>query len=198
LNFNPGVVNVAFVRSTTGTNAAAVDLQGVSGKTEELDGFPSTSWVLPSGVVPDAAAKKVKMKSFPHQNRSNSSDAAYTKERQKVQPSFKASDLKQRLYGVIYPSDWTVGTPVHRSGQNMAHELGHILGLFHRGSGGENNFNSKSKLSDDEVNSLDDKGKKRGHPWRENVMGYDVDRGLDVDLIQTITVRKHPAAKNKP
>ena len=197
LNFNPGVLNVAFVRSTTGTNAAATDLQGVAGKTEELDGFPSTSLVLPSGVLPDAAAKKVKMKSFSHQNRSNSSDTAYVKARKKVQASFSMDDLKKRLYGVIYPSDWTVGAPEHDSGQNMAHEIGHILGLFHRGSGGENNVATGFKLSDDDVNSVDDKGKKRGHPWRENIMGYDVRRGLDADLIQTITVRKHPGLKNK-
>lgn len=197
LNFNPGVINVAFVRSTTGTNAAAVDLQGVSGKKEELDGFPSTSWVLPSGVPPDAAAKKIKMDTFPHQNRSNSSDAAYVKARKKVQASFSTDDIKKRLYGVIYPSDWTASSSVHASGQNMAHELGHILCLFHRGSGGENNWDTKTKLSDDGVNSEDDKGKKRGHPWRENVMGYDVQRGLDVDLIQTAAVRKHPGLKNK-
>lgn len=197
LNFNPTVLNIAFVRSTTGTNAAATDIQGVSGKSEELDGFPSTSWVLPSGVLPDAAAKKIKMDTFPHQNRSNSSDAAYVKARKKIQASFSTDDIKKRLYGVIYPSDWTVGSTDHASGQNMAHEIGHILCLFHRGSGGENNVATGFKLSDDGVNSVDDKGKKRGHPWRENVMGYDIRRGLDADLIQTMAVRKHPGLKNK-
>lgn len=199
LNFNPGVINIAFVRSTTGTNAAATDIQGVAGQKEELDGFPSASWVLPSGVPPDGAAKKIKMTTFPHVNRSNSSDAAYVKARQKVQASFSTDDIKKRLYGVIYPSDWTAVSSVHASGQNMAHELGHILSLFHRGSGGENNWDKATaiKLSDDQVNSEDVKGKKRGHPWRENVMGYDVMRGLDVDLLQTIAVRKHPGLKNK-
>lgn len=197
LNFNPTVLNIAFVRSTTGTNAAATDIQGVSGKSEELDGFPSTSWVLPSGVLPDVAAKKIKMDTFPSQKRSNSSDAAYVKARKKIQASFSTDDIKKRLYGVIYPSDWTVGATNHASGQNMAHELGHILCLFHRGSGGENNVAGGFKLSDDGVNSVDDAGKKRGHPWRENVMGYDIRRGLDADLIQTIAVRKHPGLKNK-
>ncbi|WP_347988694.1 hypothetical protein [Methylomonas sp. AM2-LC] len=197
LNFNPGVLNVAFVRSTTGTNAAATDLQGVSGKSVELDGAPSSSWVLPSGVPPDGAAGKIKMTSFPHQNRSNSTDHAYINARKKLQASFTSDDLHKRLYGIIYPSDWTVGSSVHASGQNLAHEMGHILGLYHRGSGGENNFTTVSKLSDDQVNCVDTFGNKRGHPWRENVMGYDVLRGMDADLLQTMVVRKHPGLTDK-
>lgn len=201
LNFNPGVFNIAYVTSTTGGNAVATDVPGLQKTNETNSDTPSASWVLPTGVPPDVASKPVKMKSLEPHVRSNSSDSAYVKERKKVQASFTTNDIRNRLHGLIYPSNWgtALGNQHPRWAQNLAHELGHVLGLLHRGSGGHINGGSvPGILSDDGVDSTDLSNKKRGHPWFENVMGYDTTRGFDIDLIQTPVVRRHPAAKPKP
>lgn len=50
------------------------------------------------------------------------------------------------------------------------------------------------------MNSLDNTGAQRGHPWNENVMTYGyggahaaAPRALDIDLIQAPVIRRHPA-----
>lgn len=193
LNFNPGVFNIAYVRSTQQGVAAATDIRGTSGANEVLGGTPSTSWVLPTGVAPDGAAGNVTMRTFSPFTRSNSSDAAYARARHAANPSFQTTDMR-RIMGVTYPSVWN-GTDAQHA-QNLAHELGHVLCLRHRGSGGHLGVD-RGVLSDDRVNGADANGRRRGHPWLENVMGYDNDIGLDVDLIQTAAVRKHPSAVSR-
>ncbi len=200
LNFNPGVFNIAYVTSTTGGNAVATDVPGLTKTNETNSDTPSASWVLPTGVAPDVASKPVKMKSLEPHVRANASDAAYVTNRKTVQPSFTTNDIRNRLYGVIYPSNWGTasGNQHHDWAQNLAHELGHVLGLLHRGNGGHVNGGTvPGILSDDGVDSSDLANTKRGHPWAENVMGYDTTRGLDLDLIQTPVVRRHPGAKPK-
>ena len=194
LNFRPLVVNIAYVRSCSENRAVASDTPGFDGKSQKLGGSPSTSWVIPSGVPPDATGKEVTMLTLGLFPRNNSSDAAYAKERAKTDPGFTLSDINKRLYSLMAPSIWTPNTNSPDWGQNISHELGHVLALRHRGSGDTD----KKPLSDDGVNSVDNKKKKRGHPWNENIMTYDNQRGLDIDLIQTAVVRRHPAAKKKP
>ncbi len=200
LNFRPGVLHAVYVRSTTTGRAAATDIQGVDGKAFEQDGKPTSSWVVPSGVPPDKdPTKKLKLKTFKSSDRLKNKapgDDKYVKDRNKADASFSKPDMG-RLYAVVLPSDWTwngTGTDAN-AGVNLAHELGHALGLHHRGSGDADN----PPLSNDNINSVDTAGKQRGHPWNENVMTYGyggpfqaAPRAQDIDLIQAPIVRKHP------
>jgi hypothetical protein len=196
-NFRPGVINIAYIRSTVQQRAVASDIQGVSGNDENLDGTPSTSWVKPSGVTMDAAAKKVTMKTFSSSKRQQNKgpgDGGFIVGRHTNDASFTAATMGQ-LYACMIPSDWWQPNRQDQSGVNLAHELGHVLGLRHRGSGDSGN----PPRSDDGVNSPDLKNKTRGHPWHENIMTYgyggnaDPPINLDLDLIQAAVVRRHPA-----
>lgn len=204
LNFRPGALHAVYVRSTTTGRAAATDIQGVDGKDYELGGKPTSSWVIPSGVPPDAdPTQKLKLKTFESSNRPTKKapgDDVYATARSLADKKFQKSDMG-RIYAVVLPSDWSWGNNTGsepNAGVNLAHELGHALGLHHRGSGDATN----PPLSNDNINSVDNTGAQRGHPWNENVMTYGYGgalaaepRALDIDLIQTPIVRKHPACK---
>jgi hypothetical protein len=198
LNFRPGVVHAVYVRSTKTGRAAATDIQGVDGKSYKLGGQPSASWVIPSGVPPEAAGGVLELKTFPDSKRPSKKapgDDAYVKARHKADATFTKEDMG-RIYAAVLPSDWSSSATDPNAGVNLAHELGHVLGLQHRGSGDANH----PPLSEDNINCDDVKGKKRGHPWHENVMTYgyggntaNIPRNLDIDLLQTAVIRKHPA-----
>src|SRR5262249_12012816 len=107
-NFRPGIINIAYIRSTVQQRAVASDIQGVSGNDEHLDGTPSASWVKPSGVAMDAAAKKVTMKTFPSNNRQKNKgpgDGGFIIGRQNVDTTFSPADMRL-LYACMIPSDW--------------------------------------------------------------------------------------------
>jgi hypothetical protein len=199
-NFKPGVVNIVFIFSLAGGSqfGIATDIQGIPIPNVSDSGTPSNSWVLPSGITPDAAAGKVTLKTFAGEKsrvkQPAAGDKAYIKARNTSNPPFAAADMN-RLHAAILPATW--GGGIASNGVNLAHELGHVLGLMHRGSGGLNNLNAH-KLSDDRINSKDLKNKMRGHPWLENVMTYGYAGpifAMDIDLLQASVIRQHPTVK---
>lgn len=198
-NFNPDVVSIVFIFSVSGGSqfGIATDIQGIPVANVSDSGTPSNSWVLPSGIAPDGAAGKVKMKTFAglrsRSKQRGPGDRAYVRARNRSNPPFVRNDMN-RLHAAHLPATW--GGTVESNGVNLAHELGHVLGLMHRGSGGMNNLLGR-KRSDDQVDSKDIKGKQRGHPWLENVMTYGYSGATifakDIDLLQASVIRQHPS-----
>jgi len=218
-NFRPGVINFAFCHSTSQTNAAAVDRNGIAGTAakvfngaggagivKQLGGSPSASWIKPSGVAGDAAGIVQNMSTIEPTDRANQAkqtDKAYVTARNTATPPFTAANMGS-LYAchcpVVWGRNWLVGTPppltnaqyVWNCGINLAHELGHILGLAHRGSG----WSPNPPLSGDGMDCVNQNGTNAGHPWAENIMtyGYGLATPLahDIDLIQASVVRTHP------
>ncbi len=186
MNFNPGVMHLAYLKSVVGDPAGvATERPQLDGKKEKVDGTPSASWRQPSGVKPDKAAEAVEMLTMPSSNARGTSD--FDKKIAKRRAWKKPEDAWKGLFGVILNDyvdpgneDWP---------QLIAHEVGHVLGLRHRGNGATD----KSKLpgSDDEVN--DPTG--TGYPLEENVMCYGFDRSQDFDLVQSKVIRRHPVTK---
>ena len=69
-----------------------------------------------------------------------------------------------------------------------------MLGLAHRGSGGNSSGPSADKMHFDTPTG------KRGHPWNENIMSYgyaafNPPLAHDIDLLQASVIRRHPAIR---
>jgi hypothetical protein len=167
------VVNIVFIHSISGGSqfGIATDIQGIPMANVSDSGTPSNSWVLPSGIAPDGAAGKVKMKTFAGERsrvrRPGPGDRAYVRARNRSNPPFVRNDMN-RLHAAHLPATW--GGSIQSNGVN----------------------------SDDQVNSKDTKGKQRGHPWLENVMTYGYGGATvfakDIDLLQASVIRQHPSA----
>jgi hypothetical protein len=101
-------------------------------------------------------------------------------------PALNDGDM-EKLFALVQ-SDFAV--PSHFDwGANIAHEAAHVLGLAHRGSGGNpraqgNGFNGPSADGVNDPNGA-------GYPYDENVMGYTTAKCQDFDLIQTKVMRGH-------
>lgn len=216
-NFRPGVINFAVVFSTSAGNAAAVERNGIEGSADSaksmgggtqyswtgngveksLGGSPSTSWIKPAGVGRDGQGVSQKMETIQPTDRvkqAKSFDKDFVTARKAADPSFTANHMGQ-LYSAQIPARWcnTVPNYVWNCGINIAHELCHVLGLAHRGSGG-----NSTGPSTDKMDFTDSTGAQRGHPWHENIMTYgyvniNPPRAHDIDLLQAMVVRRHPA-----
>ncbi len=76
----------------------------------------------------------------------------------------------------------------------LPHELGHVIGLHHRGCGTPVGIGSR-----DGVNHMAGTRNGHGHPWRENLMSYGTDReAQDMDMLQTMVVRGHALLHDTP
>lgn len=193
LNFRPGAMHLVYVKSLKDADAVgvAVDRPKLTGNTVSLSGTPSTSWVPPTGVDPDKASASVSMITMTASKARNSKeDTDYLAARKVADPT-TPDDAYDGLFGCIMPDyaepsdeDWP---------QTLAHEVGHVLGLRHRG-------NPQTKPAEGKVGSNDGVNGYggKGHPWLENVMSYGYKRSQDLDLIQTTVVRKHPSVLDKP
>jgi hypothetical protein len=225
-NFNPGVINFAIIFSAHTNNGAAVDRNGLegspdtgkqlakdfkytyngSGVKKRLDGSPSSSWIKPAGVGRDGAGIVQTINTINPTDRVKQArklDKDFIASRQATAAGFTAAKMGE-LYACQIPARWGNYRPnyIWHCGVNFAHELGHILGLAHRGCAGHKDY-SKPGLSADGMNFTNAAGEKWGHPWYENIMtyGYGWKTGLnpprahDVDLLQAIVVRRHPAIR---
>lgn len=140
-------------------------------------GNPSDSWVRPTGVFPDDDAKAIKMK--------------------RMGPSNLRADAQKPLCGdsaiaKLCACLITQLDDVANGSVTMAHELGHVIGLMHRGSGG-----NEVKGSTDGVNHLAGPRKGFGHPWNENCMTYGTDsEAQDFDMTQTMVARSHKLVRS--
>ena len=180
------------------------------GSTKKLGGDPSTSWIKPSGVAKDPAGVEQELTTIHPTDRvtqAKTIDKGFVNARNSAAPPFTAAMMGQ-LYAFIVPAAWGQGNLgdgtwtnaqyVWNCGINFAHELGHVLGLAHRGSG----FSATAPLSADGMDCKNQKGVMKGHPWDENIMTYGYGRVLpsahDLDLIQASVVRTHPAITYPP
>jgi len=129
LNFRPGVMHFVYIKTDTtpGDCGIATDQPGLDGKKESLASSPSPSWVRPSGIPPDGAARTVHMKTIAKSSRGKSkSDKDYLKAR-----GLPVNAMDQ-LFGLLLP-DYTIASDPDW-GKTLAHESGHVLGLAHRGN----------------------------------------------------------------
>jgi hypothetical protein len=186
LNQRAGVLNISYIRSHSGGDPSGLArdrMLSAASKTESLSGNPSTSWVFPTGVYPDAAGKTIKMETM-----------GPSTQRADTQKGVGGDRNLDKVCGLTI-SNWAA---VIDDANTVAHEAGHVLGLHHRGSGGYDAA-AGMKPSRDKVNHLAGSNAGNGHPWDENIMSYSgYDRAQDFDLIQTKTLRRHGLMKNAP
>jgi hypothetical protein len=156
-------------------------MKSPAAKTETLPGSPSTSWVFPTGVYPDADGKDVKMDTM-----------GPSTARPKEQKDLAGDGTFDNVHGLAV-ADWAAIVAWRNT---VAHEAGHVLGLHHRGSGGYATGAAMGP-SYDKVNHMAGPDAGKGHPWDENIMSYSgyTGRAVDFDLIQTIVMRRHPLLK---
>ncbi|MCU0735760.1 MAG: peptidoglycan-binding protein [Methylotetracoccus sp.] len=183
LNQRSGVFNVACLHSCAGKPnllGSAVDRRlSVAEADVKLKVSPSDSWVQPTGVFPDEEAVEVTML--------------------RMGPSAKRADGQKNLAG-----DGNLDTVCAcivtdngaQAGVNtLAHELGHVIGLHHRGNGGNQ---TAAEGSTDKVNHQAGPNKGHGHPFHENLMCYGSNTvRQDLDMLQASVARSHKLLTDK-
>ncbi len=180
INSRANVMNIVWVKSNKNAGAAgtATDRPGLSGADVTDTGSPSSSWVTPCGIPPQSPSGTVTMKSMPGSTRGTSAgDIAFRTARH------APADYFTRMFGLVIPDYAPTATDPDWP-QTVAHEIGHVIGLRHRGNGA----NGGAPASADGIN--DSTG--TGYPWLENVMCYGYARSQDFDLVQAKCIRAHP------
>jgi len=161
MNHRPNVVNINYIRSAREITHRGARHRPIgictdhpanrAGNSITDSGTPSTSWVSPSGVLPDAAAGTVRMNLAPARQRPTPANVV-----------------------AIWIRDFIDPDDADAWGRVISHEVGHALGLRHRGNAGTGR---------DGV----------GHPDEENRMyAFEDTFGLDFDLIQAMAVIQSP------
>jgi hypothetical protein len=126
-NYRPNVMNFAYIHSDVGGNLGAADAYPASGAGATItdSGSPSSSWKVPSGVKPDAAASPVVM-------------------------TLLAARLRPGHPKLVsmYVTDGPNGDPSNINAMQtyagtIAHEFGHNLNLAHRVDSPTSPFNDK-------------------------------------------------------
>ena len=178
LNHRQGVMNFAYVHSERRANVggAASDFPNsniapavAGGRPSITDsGTPSTSWVSPTGVLPDAAAGAVTMNLITGIQRPG-------------HPRLFAMFLCDNL------GDPAVAADQQIYAKSMCHELGHILNLGHRVEGPD--LTTATGLN---FNGIFWDG--LSHPPQENIMFWQGAQAIcqDFDIIQTRAAHQSP------
>jgi len=190
LNSREGVFNLAYIHSvfnkpTLLGSASDRRLSAAEGH-EELDGTPSASWIRPTGLWPDEPAKAIRLKRM---GPSRARDAS--------QKPLCGDGAIEKLSACIMTENCKRN--IATGEVTLPHELGHVIGLNHRGLDHRGAPTGKRYGSYDEVSHLAGPRKDEGHPWLENLMTYGNDRqAQDIDMIQTLAIRKHALLRKTP
>lgn len=123
LNFRPNVFNFAYVESDAGGGGvlgSAIDRQSNAGANVTDTGTPSSSWINPSGVPPHGASAAVVMLLRPPRQRPGTVAG----------PTNPFNGLFSMWVATNGPNP---STKYMAYGNTIAHELGHVLHLPHRG-----------------------------------------------------------------
>jgi hypothetical protein len=183
LNSRANVFNLGYLHSCAGKPTllgVATDRRLSAASTVvESAGTPSDSFVRPTGIFPDDDAKPIKITTMGPSNARNN-----------AQKNLCGDGAIDKICGCLI----TANDHVANGSVTMAHELGHVIGLNHRGNGA----GSPNDGSVDGVNHLAGPNKGRGHPWIENCMTYGNDlTAQDFDIGQAKIVRAHKLLVDK-
>lgn len=184
LNSRKGVFNLVYLHSCAhkpNLLGSATDRRYSEASTEvTLAGSPSTSWVRPSGVFPDDPGGSVAMETM---GPSSARDVAQ-------KPLCGDGAIDDLCACLITQNDRITNGSV-----TLAHELGHVIGLHHRGNGA----GGVDGGSRDKVNHMAGPRNTQGHPFIENCMTYGSDDvAQDFDMIQIMHVRNHKLLQGAP
>lgn len=183
LNQREGILNICYIYSHAPVNFSGLARdrrRSPASTTETQGGSPSTSWVFPTGVYPDGGGRTVRMMTLEP-----------SPLRPETQRSLAGDGNLEHVCGLVVVN----GAAIIRDANTESHEIGHMLGLLHRGSG-QYDPHGAMQPSIDNVNHMAGPNVGKGHPWDENIMGYSAyDRAQDFDLIQAKVMRRHPLLK---
>jgi hypothetical protein len=176
LNYRPNVLNFAYVHSakgrvlgaTTDTPASKIPAAPGERPTVRDGGTPSSSWIRPSGVLPDSAAIGVNMDLVRARHRPG-------------HPKLFAMLVADKC------GDPAVFADQQRYGHTIAHEVGHILNLGHRVEGPHPD-NPDQLIADGAFSDG------LTHPPRENLMHWNApdSEAQDLDILQALAIQQSP------
>lgn len=200
INSRKGVFNLAFIHSeTTGTILGRASDRGLSKASTHinLQITPSVSWIRPTGVYPDDPAANASMLTMGPSSRGNDlKNGDISQGEYDTMKALTADGNVNEVSGCFITNDYITDKNPDGSQQwyrTLAHELGHVIGLNHRGSGA----GPWPPSSTDEINHQAGPFMGHGHPWDNNFMTYGPhNQSQDMDMIQAKHIRTHPLMKD--